>query len=187
MAAVSNRKFNIVILAAGIGKRLRPLTLVNPKPLVSIKGKTIISRLINNIPAKNVSSLNIVVGYKAELVEDSVKNMNLPYAVNFYRSTEFDKTHCSSSLAIVSKILEKGALLFNADIVFNNDVLENIINSEQKSSFVVCKKANANSITDLQKVVSINGIIKKWDLELKDFTSEVTRTSLISFACSILE
>jgi choline kinase len=173
MVGVFNRKFNIVILAAGMGKRLRPLTLANPKPLVLINGESILSRLLVSIPQENVKSMSIVIGYHGDMVERSVRKMNLPYCVKFFKNSNYINTHCASSLAIVEKLLPEGALLFNSDIVFSPGVLEDVIKRSNKNSFIVCKEANSHYDSDLQKIASTNGIIKQWKLELKEYTSEV--------------
>jgi len=170
---VFNRKFHIVILAAGVGRRLRPLTIYNPKPMVVVKGRSMLERLLDDIPKEGVKSLTIVIGYHGYLIERSVLKMNLPYIVKFYKSFNYNKTHCSSSLVIARNILPKGALIFNSDIVFNKGVLRNIFKQATgKSSFVVVKERCAKE-SDLQKILSYNGIIQKWSLRLNEYTSDV--------------
>jgi choline kinase len=174
MVAVFNTKFHIIVLAAGVGRRLRPLTIYNPKPLVMIKGKSMLERLLGDIPKERVKSLSIVIGYHGNLIEKYVMKMNLPYKVKFYRSFNYNKTHCSSSLAIVRDILPNGAMVFNSDIVFNKNVLKDIFKkAPEKVSFVVCKEKDSNIESDLQKILSINGTIQQWSLKLDEYTSEV--------------
>jgi len=167
------KKFHIVILAAGVGRRLRPLTLYLPKPLVSFNGESILARLIREIPHHQVKSMNIVIGYHGKLIEDSVIKMNLPYKVKFYRSLNYNRTHCSASLAIVRRLLPKGMMLFNSDIVFNRGILKSIFNFSKNSSFVVCKQPKKDCLSDLQKVRVDNRVIKEWNLKLDEYTSEV--------------
>lgn len=174
MVAVFNRKFHIVILAAGSGRRLKPLTIGKPKPLIDVNGKSMLIRLLEAIPKERVKSLSIVVGYKGHLIEKSVAKIKLPYVVKFYRSINYNNTHCSSSLALVRNILPKGVMIFNSDIVFNKNVLLNIFKkSPEKVSFVVGKKKDNNKESDLQKVLSINNIIRQWSLRLDKYNIEV--------------
>jgi mannose-1-phosphate guanylyltransferase len=58
-----------VILAAGEGKRMLPLTLVTPKPMLRIAGKPILERIIDALPFE-ITELIIVIGYKSELIEN---------------------------------------------------------------------------------------------------------------------
>mgnify|MGYP003970621709 FL=1 len=173
MVAVSNKKFHIVILAAGVGRRLRPLTLNKPKPLVVINGINMLTRLIHDIPCNQVKSMSIVIGYHGKLIEDCVNDMNLPYVVKFYKSPNYNSTHCSASLALVRAILPKGAFLFNSDIVFNTGVLKSIFEFSEEGSFVVCKKPDKDFFSDLQKVKACDGVVQEWSLNLDVYTSEV--------------
>lgn len=57
-----------VILAAGEGKRMRPLTLLRPKPLILVAGRPILEHIIDALP-KEVNELILVVGYKADMIK----------------------------------------------------------------------------------------------------------------------
>jgi mannose-1-phosphate guanylyltransferase len=58
-----------VILAAGEGKRMLPLTLVTPKPMLRVAGKPILERIIDALPSE-ITELVIVIGYKSELIQN---------------------------------------------------------------------------------------------------------------------
>jgi glucose-1-phosphate thymidylyltransferase len=58
-----------VILAAGEGKRMLPLTLVTPKPMLLVTGKPILGRIIDALPSE-ITELVIVIGYKSELIQN---------------------------------------------------------------------------------------------------------------------
>lgn len=62
-----------IILAAGEGVRMRPLTLTTPKPLVKVGDKTLLERLAEKFPPE-VDELIIVTGYLAEQIEEFTKN-----------------------------------------------------------------------------------------------------------------
>ncbi len=62
----------IIILAAGYGTRLKPLSNRIPKPLLDINGKTIISRIISNFKNSGFSRFCVLVGYKKELIKEEV-------------------------------------------------------------------------------------------------------------------
>ncbi|MFA5997951.1 MAG: nucleotidyltransferase family protein [Candidatus Paceibacterota bacterium] len=71
-----------VILAGGEGKRMRPLTLERPKPLVLVAGRPILEHIIDALP-KEVNEIILVVGYKAEMIKqhfgDSYKDRRVSY------------------------------------------------------------------------------------------------------------
>lgn len=172
MVGVFNQKIHVVILAAGVGRRLRPLTFYNPKPMVKVKGETILSQLINKIPIKKVKSLTVVVGYHGHIIESSISKMNLPFDVNLVKNWKYRNKHCASSLVKVQKLLTKNILVFNSDVVFSPNALNRIFCSKFEDSFVVCKP-RGSAFSDLQKVNIQNNYINNWSLNLTDYNGEV--------------
>ncbi|MHA2397678.1 MAG: sugar phosphate nucleotidyltransferase [Promethearchaeota archaeon] len=68
----SKLNFYIIILAAGIGTRLRPLSSRIPKPLIEINDETLLSRIISNFTEAGFSKFIVVVGYKKELIKKEI-------------------------------------------------------------------------------------------------------------------
>ena len=65
---------NAMILAAGLGQRMRPLTDTQPKPLISIAGKTMLERVFEHLKTINVSKIVVNTHYLSPLMEDYIKN-----------------------------------------------------------------------------------------------------------------
>lgn len=63
-----------IILAGGLGTRLRPLTNETPKPLLPIKGKPIIQHAIENLKKYGIKEIILSIGYKAEKIQDYFKD-----------------------------------------------------------------------------------------------------------------
>lgn len=76
-----------VILAAGEGVRMRPLTLENPKPLLRVGGIPIIERLIAQLP-KKVDELIVVIGYLGENIQNFLGNEFMGRKINYVRQKE---------------------------------------------------------------------------------------------------
>ena len=55
-----------IIMAAGIGQRLRPVTLATPKPLVKVNGVRMIDTLITALHINHIHEIYVVVGYRKE-------------------------------------------------------------------------------------------------------------------------
>ena len=75
-----------IILAGGIGERLRPLTDETPKPLLPIKGKPIIEHAINNFKKHGIKDIILSVGYKADKIQNyfgngEKLNVNISYCI----------------------------------------------------------------------------------------------------------
>ncbi|MBR4754220.1 MAG: NTP transferase domain-containing protein [Lachnospiraceae bacterium] len=63
-----------IILAAGEGKRLRPVTLTTPKPLIKVKGRSFIHRIIDDLKKNDIHEIYIVTGYKKECFYEAFKD-----------------------------------------------------------------------------------------------------------------
>ena len=57
---------NAIIMAAGLGTRMRPLTYKTPKPLIKVAGKPMIESVIEGLQQNDIRDISIIVGYLAE-------------------------------------------------------------------------------------------------------------------------
>lgn len=76
-----------ILLAAGLGTRLRPHTLTTPKPLLPIQGRPILDWTLGALP-KEIQRVIIVVNYLAEQIEEFAKKQSLFSDVEIVRQTE---------------------------------------------------------------------------------------------------
>jgi HAD superfamily hydrolase (TIGR01450 family) len=149
---------NVIILAAGIGSRLRPLTHVKPKGMVKVNGIPIIEHQIKaylnaGIP---MSKINIAVGYKSNFIDDYI-NSKYP-EINIITNKDYDTTNNMYSLNLcLNKIEEDQTIVSNGDCVYDYDIIKEFISSGLLNS-VACDK---DSYTDenMKVVVNENKII----------------------------
>ena len=62
-----------IIPAAGVGTRLRPHTFTNPKVMLNVAGKPIISHIVDRLIEAGITELSIIVGYMGQVVKDYFK------------------------------------------------------------------------------------------------------------------
>ncbi|WP_437904510.1 isocitrate lyase/phosphoenolpyruvate mutase family protein [Sorangium sp. So ce327] len=118
-----------VILAAGQSQGLLPLTEELPKPMLDLKGKSILERQIDVLNACGVKDVAVVRGYKKEAIK-------VPNA-RFYDNDEYATTNEVSSLFRASKELSGPFLFLYGDIVFERGHLEKLLKSPADISIVV--------------------------------------------------
>ena len=124
-----------VILAAGIGSRLG---ISEPKPLTKLKnGESILQRQVECLSEYiGINNIIAIVGYKKELIMESFPNLLYVYN-DFYDTTNTSK----SLLAGLNKIEEEDVLWLNGDVVFEKELLLQIIQCPQS-----CMAVNTNSV-----------------------------------------
>ena len=122
----------VIILAAGEGKRLRPLTNEIPKCLVTLFGKSILHRQIEIYKKLNIKDIIIISGYKREKIK--IEN------IQEYHNKEFDSTNMLETLFCAENELEDSVIIAYGDIIFEEENLNLLINSKEDISVVIDKK-----------------------------------------------
>lgn len=127
-----------VILAAGMGKRLKEYTKDNTKCMVEVNGETLASRLLHMLDRKQLSKIVIVVGYEGEKLIDYVEGLKIKTPVVFIDNPIYDKTNNIFSLALAKDYLVKeDTLLFESDIIFEESVLDCLLEDDRENLALV--------------------------------------------------
>jgi len=125
-----------VILVAGIGSRLRPITNDRPKALVDLGGETILGRTVRLLASYGVRKVVLATGYREDAVRAAMQNA--PLAVEYCRNPEFDRTQNSVSLALCRDALGSDAFFkLDGDVVFQRQVLERLDGSAAELTVAV--------------------------------------------------
>lgn len=129
-----------VILAAGMGKRLKELTQHNTKCMVKVNGISLIERMLHQIDRHNLTRIIIVVGYEAKSLMDFIKSLDIKTPILFVNNPIYDKSNNIYSLALAKEYLcEDDTLLFESDLIFDNEVLNLLINDSRPTLALVDK------------------------------------------------
>ena len=78
-----------IILAAGMGKRLKELTQNNTKCMVKVNGVTLIDRMLHQIDRQHLSRIIIVIGYEGQKLIDYIRFLSFRYFNAFFVSSFF--------------------------------------------------------------------------------------------------
>lgn len=123
---------NAVILCAGMGLRLQPLTLKTNKVLLNVKGTSIITHTVELLNKRNVE-ISIVIGYKAKLIRDHLK----AYRINFIINKFFKEYSSAYSLALALDIFgEESAIVIEGDVYFDEKTLDDLISSKKTTCLI---------------------------------------------------
>ena len=117
-----------VILAAGMGKRLKELTHNNTKCMVKVNGVTLIDRMLHQIEKCGVSRIIIVIGYEGQKLMDYIETLDIHTPMVYVHNPIYDKTNNIYSLALAKDWLcKEDTLLLESDLIFEDSVLETLI------------------------------------------------------------
>lgn len=129
MANIITRK--AVILAAGVGSRLRPLTDLRPKPLVEVNGTPILHNALHNLQAVGVNEVTIVVGYRKDAIQYACGSSFGGIKIKYVESSVFDHTGSAYSLWLARDALLSGdCFLLEGDVFFEKDALRHLLLGE---------------------------------------------------------
>lgn len=110
-----------IIMAAGIGKRMQPVTLKIPKPMVRVNGVRMIDTVIQGLHANGIREIYVVVGYK----KDQFKILEKEYpSVHLIENPYYDTCNNISSLYVAREYLENVIILDGDQIIFNQSILQ---------------------------------------------------------------
>lgn len=110
----------VVIMAGGLGTRLKPLTNILPKPLLPYGDSTILENIIHRFKKYNCTQFDISVNYKSDLIQfyfDSLQDKD--YVVNFF--TESSPLGTAGSLHLLEDKLNSTFFVSNCDILIDDD------------------------------------------------------------------
>jgi NDP-sugar pyrophosphorylase family protein len=112
-----------LLLAAGVGTRLAPLTNSRPKCLVSVGGAPILERLARALDGQGIDRLVIVVGYRAEMIQAYLGESFGGIAVEYVVSPLFATTNTLYSLWLARNLIDEPLLVIESDVVFDEPLL----------------------------------------------------------------
>ena len=116
-----------LLLAAGTGSRLSPLTDLSPKCLVHVNEFTILERLVRSLQEHDFKRLVIVVGHQEDLVREYLGTRAGGMDISYITSPLYKTTNNIYSLWLARKIIDEPFMLIESDLVFDAQMLEGML------------------------------------------------------------
>lgn len=129
-----------IILAAGMGKRLKELTSNATKCMVEVNGVTMIERTLSQLDALNLERIVVVVGYEGKKLMEYIESLAIKTPVEYVDNDVYYKTNNIYSLYLARNyLLEDDTLLLESDIIFESAVLQRLLDNPYPSLALVAK------------------------------------------------
>ena len=125
---------DIVLLSAGMGKRLGKIGTIKPKSLIKINNETLLTRLVKILVLRKATKISVMVGYKSQKIKQELRKIK-EVKFKFIKVKNY-KTHGHSyTWYLFNKFWnkKKDILLLHTDIIFNENILDNILRSNTKN------------------------------------------------------
>lgn len=124
-----NSSIKAIIIAAGIGSRLKPLTDNKPKCLLKIRGRTILERQLGVLRGCGINDISLVRGYKKEMLK-------FP-GIKYYENTDYLNNNILSSLFFAEKEMDNGFISSYSDILYQKNIVGKLLQNNSDISLVV--------------------------------------------------
>lgn len=163
-----------IILAAGMGKRLKELTESNTKCMVKVNGVTLIERMLNQLDKLGLSRIVLVVGYEGGKLMDYVGSLKISTPILYIENTIYHRTNNIYSLSLAKGYMkEEDTLLLESDLIFEDGVLECLLRDERDTLALVDKYESwmDGTVVKLDREDNISGFIggRNMQFQEKDF------------------
>ena len=129
-----------MILAAGMGKRLKHLTENNTKCMVKVNETSIIERALRILDRKGLSKIVLVVGYKGKKLIEFVEQLDIHTPLVYVWNYDYEKTNNIYSLSLAKEYLcREDTLLLESDLVFEESIIDMLLEDKRTSLALVDK------------------------------------------------
>ncbi len=163
-----------LILAAGYGKRLRPITDTMPKAMVKVNGNPLLFSTLNNLTEIGIKEIGIVVGHMADYIKTHIGNCWNGANISYYENARYFETNNVVSLYEASSFFDDDTLMLECDIYYEKTILKQLINAEGDCNILV---SPFNEETMDGTIIHVNGdralelILGKWQAEGFDYAN----------------
>ena len=109
-----------IIMAAGLGNRMKPVTLDTPKPLIKVNGKRMIDTIIDALHQNGINESYVVVGYKKEQFYEWAEGRK---GITIIDNNLYDKCNNISSLYVARNFISNAIIMDGDQIIYNKEIL----------------------------------------------------------------
>lgn len=127
----AKRVTTALLLAAGTGSRLRPLTLDAPKCLTEVGGKPILGRLVDNLRSQGIKRLVVVTGYLDQCVREFLQKNAPDLQVDYVFNPVYQTTNNIYSLWLARQAIQESFVLIESDLVFEASMLDGMLSPDK--------------------------------------------------------
>ena len=174
-----------LILAAGYGRRLQPITNTIPKSMVEVNGTPLLVNALNNLTALGILDIGIVVGHMADYIKERIGTEYNGAKISYFENARYLETNNVVSLYRAVSFCDDEMLMIECDIFYHKEMLEALIAGGGECSILV---SPFNPATMDGTVIRVEGdratelILGKWQGENFDYNQTRKTVNMYRFS-----
>ena len=178
-----------ILLAAGQGSRIEGTT-VEPKVLLDLHGRSLLERHLEAWEAVGLQHAVLVVGYGQQLIREAVAVLDTPLEITWVDNQEYATKGNTHSMWLGLKASPAGAIVFDADLVYEPAILKRFVDAPEPNSILV-GAGNLDDIECAKALMDEGGCVRKTidkraitEAELQEFRFAGEAIGILSFDAS---
>ncbi len=183
-----------IILAAGMGTRLRPITMSVPKCLVPVNSKPILEHQLDALLLAGIREVVLVVGHLGKSLSDNYGTSYCGMNIHYVENRLYDRTNNIYSLWLAREHLNSQVLLLESDLVFEPELLERLVQTPEPNVAIVERfQPHMDGTVILTKGLGANGlwasgmVLKAHQGEDFDFASALKTVNIYKLSQELLQ
>jgi len=159
MSSTTNKP-QAIILAAGQGTRLSPLTDNMPKTLLQVNGERLLDIIMERILAVGITDIIIATGHAADEIKTHIATVYPDADVKFVDNPIYHETNSTYSLWLTKDIVADDFITINADTIFNQGILAAMLEADYDICMSIDDTMTGPLPEDNMKVTIVDGLIR---------------------------
>lgn len=174
-----------IILAAGMGKRLKELTSNATKCMVEVNGVTMIERMLSQLDRLELDRIIVVVGYEGRKLMEYIHTLGINTPIEYVNNDVYYKTNNIYSLFLAKDYLvQDDTLLLESDLIFEDAVLQRLLDNPYPSLALVAKFESwmDGTVVTLDEENNIKNFLGKKDFVFEDIPNYYKTVNIYKFS-----
>ncbi|HET6557957.1 MAG TPA: phosphocholine cytidylyltransferase family protein [Prolixibacteraceae bacterium] len=155
-----------LILAAGFGKRLQPLTLTVPKSLIEVNGTPLLINSLNHLSERNITEVLIVIGDKRDIIVDRIGHHYKGMKITYIENPLYEKTNNVYSFWLAKNYIHDDIIMLECDLFYNRPLIDITLNGQADCNILVSKfdeQSMDGTVIEIKPDESVKSLIIKRD------------------------
>jgi len=174
-----------IILAAGMGKRLKNLTDNNTKCMIQVNGVTLIERMLRQLDKLHFEQIVIVIGYQGQKLVDYISTLAIKTKIVFVTNPIYDRTNNIYSLYLAKNyLIQNDTLLLESDLIFEDKALRVLVDDPYPSLALIAKYESwmDGTVVTIDEDNNIKSFLSKKQFRFEDSKNYYKTVNIYKFS-----